>query len=231
METKNIGILLLAGHSTRMNGVTKQFYVSPYEDKPLYIHPLETLNEALDDVVLVVSKGEKEKIEAQSYIYLKRFFPVVEGGETRTQSVFNGLKYIEKIYGEKGINVLIHDAARPFLPLELVRQIVSSLGYSDAITPTLKMTDSLLKDDKGKISYVPREDIYRVQTPQAFQLKLIMKAYEGLQGESKSDDFQLVLPLAKSPYLIPGSALNFKITTPDDLYLYDSIIKARLGKK
>lgn len=231
METKNIGILLLAGHSTRMNGVTKQFYVSPYEDKPLYIHPLETLNEALDDVVLVVGKGEKERIEAQSYIYLKRFFPVVEGGETRTQSVFNGLKYIEKIYGEKGINVLIHDAARPFLPLELVRQIVSSLGYSDAITPTLKMTDSLLKDDKGKISYVPREDIYRVQTPQAFQLKLIMKAYEGLQGESKSDDFQLVLPLAKSPYLIPGSALNFKITTPDDLYLYDSIIKARLGKK
>lgn len=231
METKNIGILLLAGHSTRMNGVTKQFYVSPYEDKPLYIHPLETLNEALDDVVLVVGKGEKEKIEAQSYIYLKRFFPIVEGGETRTQSVFNGLNYIEKIYGEKGINVLIHDAARPFLPLELVRQIVSSLGYSDAITPTLKMTDSLLKDDKGKISYVPREDIYRVQTPQAFQLKLIMKAYEGLQGESKSDDFQLVLPLAKSPYLIPGSALNFKITTPDDLYLYDSIIKARLGKK
>lgn len=235
METKNIGVLLLAGSSTRTGGIKKQFYVSPHEEKPLYIHSLETLNKHLDDVVLVVGKGDKEKVEAQSYLFLKRVFPIVEGGETRTGSVYSGLQYIERIYGKKGINVLVHDAARPFLPDSTVEEIIRSLTDHDAVIPILKITDSLIRKERGKEqekgTYLDRENVARVQTPQGFSFPLLLKAYENLLGESKTDDFQLVLPYAKSPSHIEGSIFNFKVTNPEDIRLYDEIIKARSEKK
>lgn len=61
MNTKYIGILLMAGKSTRMNGIVKQYYVSKEDDEPMYIHSLKTLVSFMDDVILVVPHGDEEK--------------------------------------------------------------------------------------------------------------------------------------------------------------------------
>lgn len=80
MNTKYIGILLMAGKSTRMNGIVKQYYASK-DDEPMYIHSLKTLASFMDDVILVVPHGDEEKVKSQSFIFTKKFYPVISGGK------------------------------------------------------------------------------------------------------------------------------------------------------
>lgn len=115
------------------------------------------------------------------------------------------------MYFDVDIKVLIHDAARPFVPSKIILNIKDALKDHDAVTPVLDMSDSLLKENDG-IKYVDRTFIKRVQTPQGFDFNLIYEAYEELKEESKTDDFQMVLNKSKSPILIKGSTLSFKVT-------------------
>lgn len=222
----NVGILLMAGRSERMEGREKQFYTSPCEAVPLYVRPLKTLADSLDDVVIVASKENRKKVQLQTYAVFRRFFPVLEGGKTRTESVKNALEYIRAFYGEKGVNVLVHDAARPFVPKEVVERVKKALERCDAATAAWGVSDSLLREEKGRISYVSRDFLHSVQTPQGFSFPLLWKAYRGLEAESLTDDFQLVLGEAESPALVEGSPLNFKVTRRGDLPLYDALALA-----
>lgn len=222
MNTKYIGILLMAGKSTRMNGIVKQYYVSKDDDEPMYIRSLKTLVSFMDDVILVVPHGDEEKVKSQSFIFAKKFYPVISGGKNRTESVRNALNFIKNMYFDVDIKVLIHDAARPFVPSNIILNIKDALKDHDAVTPVLDMLDSLLKENDG-IKYVDRTSIKRVQTPQGFDFNLIYEAYEELKEESKTDDFQMVLNKSKSPILIHGSTLSFKVTNDDDLVIYDCL--------
>lgn len=223
MEYKNIGILLMAGKSSRIDGITKQFYQSKAESKPMYVYPLTTLNEALDDVILVVPQGYGNRVKNQALAYLGKIFDVVEGGETRTESVSRGLKLVEEKYGREGVNVLIHDAARPYVPLNVVKNVKQLLDTHDAVTPVMDVYDSLLSVEEGNSHYLDRNSIKRVQTPQGFRLSLILDAYAKLDGDSKTDDYQLVASTCKNPCICKGSALSFKVTTNDDIAIYDII--------
>ena len=175
MNTKYIGILLMAGKSTRMNGIVKQYYVSKDDDEPMYIRSLKTLASFMDDVILVVPHGDEEKVKSQSFVFTKKFYHVISGGKDRTESVRNALNFIKNMYFDVDIKVLIHDAARPFVPSNIILNIKDALKDHDAVTPVLDMSDSLLKENDG-IKYVDRTFIKRVQTPQGFDFNLIYEA-------------------------------------------------------
>jgi len=128
-------------------------------------------------------------------------------------------------------NVLIHDAARPFVSRKLIAGILTGLKAHDAINVAIPSADTVIRVDEGNfIEAVPdRRTLRRVQTPQGFKLELIREAHRlalsrGITGAT--DDCSLVLGLGLSNvYVVEGSPLNIKITYPIDLYLAEKIME------
>lgn len=224
MERKNIGILLMAGKSTRMNGVNKQFYVSAKDNLPVFYHPLSTMCDALDTVYIVASQEGLKEAKAYLNAWNFKSVKIVVGGLSRSESVKNAIRAIEKDFGNDEINVYVHDAARPFVPKSIFVDEIALMENHDAVTPILKTCNSLIKKEGNGITYIPRNDVYEVQTPQAFHLDVLRRGYEKIGDECKTDDFQLILGIAKSPVTLQGSCLSFKITEEDDLNLYERLL-------
>lgn len=224
MGLKNIGILLMGGSSIRMDGICKQFYISEGDDKQLFIYPLLTMLKVVDEVVIVTTNESIDYVKGLVSQYNDKPIHVIGGGDSRTQSVSNALNFIKENNFDN-VNVIIHDAARPFVPLTVIQEVVSLLNTHDAVSSVLAINDSLLKSDE-KIEYICRNNVNRVQTPQGFKLSLLKSAYDSLNGESKTDDFQLVLDKTNSIALCQGSIMSFKVTNKDDLTLYNLIIKS-----
>ena len=155
---------------------------------------------------------------------------VVCGGESRTASVRAG---IEALTTEDGQPVLIHDAARPGLSRAIIDTLVSALSEYDAAAPGLPVSDALKRDNAGHYSNVTRDELYRVQTPQAFRYKTIRAALEA--PGSYVDDLEAVEAAGASVTLVPGDARLHKITFAEDFDLVSRLLSPiqsvpRVGK-
>lgn len=143
----------------------------------------------------------------------------VPGGETRQASVFNGLLDIEKMGGAE--IVLIHDAARPIIDPVVVTAAVDEARNFGAAAVGVGTTDSsVLAKDLFIESYVPRERLFSVQTPQVFKYGLIMEGHRIALAEGitdATDDAGLVLRMGKKVRIVPGSPDNIKVTFKGDL--------------
>lgn len=179
--------------------------------------------------IFIVSHGDYLKrtraiVEAGGY---KKVFKILRGGAQRQDSSRTGV-----IAAEPGgyENVLIHDAARPFVNHELIDRILEGLKEHDAINVAIPSSDTVIRiDDENIIQEVPdRRYLRRVQTPQAFKLDLIREAHWQAPGNgitNATDDCSLVLNLGLSNvYVVEGSPLNIKITYPIDLHLAEKIV-------
>lgn len=153
---------------------------------------------------------------------LKEFSKVqiVEGGATRQESVFNGLKADECDY------VLIHDAARPMITTDLINLAIDEVVTKKALTVATKTIDTIKEVQDGKIiRTIDRSKLYNTQTPQAFQYDLIKNAHIKLFGQSFTDDAGMLEELGQTVYILNGSYKNIKITTQNDI----EIAKVYLG--
>ncbi|MCL2169974.1 MAG: 2-C-methyl-D-erythritol 4-phosphate cytidylyltransferase [Defluviitaleaceae bacterium] len=151
---------------------------------------------------------------------------VISGGATRQQSVFAAVKMLES-EGFSGI-VLVHDAARPFVDARAVDEVLMAAKRHGAATLGTSVTDTIKVSDGGMIiETLPREMLYRVQTPQAFQAELLYRAHNEADGLEVYDDCQLVEKIGISPRIVAGSPLNIKITHEIDLGLAREILKIR----
>ena len=149
---------------------------------------------------------------------------VVKGGAERGDSVFAGLKALK----ETDV-VVIHDAARPFLTSEMITESAKRAWEYGGATTAVPVTDTLKRENEGVISgTVRRKGLYRVQTPQGFRFKIIMKAYKISRkiGFSGTDDCVLLERFTGIKVkLVKGSNLNIKITTPEDFDIAEAIIR------
>ncbi|KCZ83290.1 bifunctional 2-C-methyl-D-erythritol 4-phosphate cytidylyltransferase/2-C-methyl-D-erythritol 2,4-cyclodiphosphate synthase [Hyphomonas jannaschiana] len=148
---------------------------------------------------------------------------VVCGGESRTASVRAG---IAALATEDGAPVLIHDAARPGLSRALIDTLVSALSDHDAAAPALPVSDALKREASGHFSTVPRDGLYRVQTPQAFRQATIRKALEA--PGSFVDDLEAVEAAGARVTLVPGSVRLHKITYAEDFDLLARLLTPAL---
>ena len=140
---------------------------------------------------------------------------VVMGGQTRTKSIKNALHFCED-----GI-VLIHDGARPFVDEKIIKDCIESVKtYGSGITAFPSRDTVLSANENGEISsYLGKSGLYSVQTPQAFFVKDIKKAYE-LAGEKIfNDDGEVYKEFIAPPHVVMGSSENVKITFPEDMNL------------
>ncbi len=150
----------------------------------------------------------------------------ITGGPARQDSVRLGL---EGIAGRcRPDNVLIHDAARPFVSPEVVARVIAGLDSADAVAPMIRVADTLRRNTGTGFSIVPREDMFRTQTPQGFKFDGILAAHKRFSRESFTDDVALAERAGMRVLEVEGEEMNLKLTTPADFELAHRLALSRL---
>jgi 2-C-methyl-D-erythritol 4-phosphate cytidylyltransferase len=151
---------------------------------------------------------------------------VVHGGPNRSDSVQRGLSALS----EDAEYVLVHDAARPLVPAQVIADVVAALrsGVQAAI-PVLPMIDTVKQiDSDGAVeTTVPRERLRRVQTPQGFQVDLLRAAYRAAAGAVLTDDAGVAEAAGVQVWTVAGDEASFKITTAHDLRIAELLVAGR----
>ncbi len=144
---------------------------------------------------------------------------IIEGGKTRQESVYNGLKHSKCDY------VLIHDGARPVITPELINICIETVKWQKALSVMTKTTDTIKEVENGKIiKTIDRTKLYNTQTPQAFEYDLILKAHKQFSGQNFTDDAGMVEAMGEDVFIVEGSYKNIKITTQNDIVLAENYI-------
>jgi 2-C-methyl-D-erythritol 4-phosphate cytidylyltransferase/2-C-methyl-D-erythritol 2,4-cyclodiphosphate synthase len=154
--------------------------------------------------------------------------PVVPGGATRQQSVHAGL---EALAAHAPDIVLVHDAARPFIPDGTIDALLAALVDHAGAIPALAVSDTLKSAEAGLIMHtVPRAGLYRAQTPQAFRFPLFLALHRAHAGGQATDDAALLEQAGHGVALVAGSEANIKITVRDDLIrMQQAMLTPRIG--
>lgn len=207
-------VVVAAGKGLRAGGtVPKQFAL--WRGKPLLRHSLEALAEAGISPIVVAVPEEWRDLASDIAGDLTGV-RLISGGATRQLSVKAGL---EALADEAPELVMIHDAARPSLSSELIERLQVSLEENVAAIPVLPVVDSLVRGANELLAAaVPRDDLYRVQTPQAFRFPAILAAHREWIGEPDAgDDAQVAAAAGLAVALVHGSEALRKITFAEDL--------------
>lgn len=203
--------------------VPKQFLL--LDGKPILHHTLTVLDQCstVDEIVLVVSEKEIEKASQQIQEFHPKVTQVILGGKERQDSVFNGLQGLDP---ETDI-VVIHDGVRPFVSPDLIRETVEAARDFGAAITAIPVSDTIKKvNAEGLVERtVDRSGLWRVQTPQTFQVTLLKEAFEKARADNfyGTDEGSLVEYLGREVKVIPGSEFNIKITRSEDLALGETI--------
>lgn len=198
-----VALIVAAGSGSRAGGTLPKQYVK-IAGKPLVAHAYAAFarHPAIDDVVVVIAAGANAATEAAL-----GSVKTVAGGATRRESVALGLASIQ------ADRVLVHDAARPFVPAEVIDRVVSALDSCEGAIPVLAVADTLVRN--GDV--VPRDGLARVQTPQGFRLDMLRKAHSAWPASDEAtDDAQMVRRVGGRIALVQGDAMLDKVTHPQD---------------
>jgi 2-C-methyl-D-erythritol 4-phosphate cytidylyltransferase / 2-C-methyl-D-erythritol 2,4-cyclodiphosphate synthase len=213
-------IIVAAGKGLRVGGdVPKQF--RSFRSKPVLRHSAQAMLDAGADPLIVVVSDDGEAAAHEALAGLPAY-RLVQGGETRQQSVCNGL---EALAGDAPDKVLIHDAARPDLPHAVIERLLAALGDHPGAIPTLPVVDSIAVDDGAGVmaGKAERETMRRVQTPQAFRYAAILAAHRAWAGpKDAGDDAQVLSVMGGSVALVEGSERLKKITFAEDFVEADT---------
>lgn len=228
---KNIALITAAGKGTRLvgAGIPKQFL--RVRGKPILIYSAETFNNnnLIDEIYIITSKEHIEEVERLCRQYnINKLKGVIEGGQTRQQSVLNGLVAIKTNNTADNDIVLIHDGARPLVDDAIINNNVKACQEFDAVETVIPLEDTVIRSSQGQIidEIADRNELYQVQTPQTFKFKLIYDAHKRFESlKLATDDAQLVHNSGKPVHLVEGSKKNLKITTIEDLGLMESLLK------
>jgi 2-C-methyl-D-erythritol 4-phosphate cytidylyltransferase len=208
-----VGIVAAAGSGLRLGADIPKALV-PLAGRPLVCWAVETLRAGgVADVVVTVPADERAAFVA----VLGSDVVVVDGGATRTASVRAGLAAA----GPDADAVLVHDAARPLTPSDVVARVLAELGHGAlAVVPVLPVADTIVVVDADDVvtQTVPRGPLRRVQTPQGFDLATLVAAYAALgEGAELTDDATVVRAAGIPVTTVRGDERAAKITVAHDL--------------
>jgi 2-C-methyl-D-erythritol 4-phosphate cytidylyltransferase / 2-C-methyl-D-erythritol 2,4-cyclodiphosphate synthase len=216
-------LILAAGKGVRAGSETpKQF--REIGGKTLLAHAVDALAAHPGIAAVYVAVGDGHT-DAVAEALAGRCYTTVPGGAERQDSVYSGL---EAIAADAHRSVLIHDAARPFVPACVIDRLLASLEMHDGTTPVLPVTDTLARGEGTLGDVVPREGLNRIQTPQAFRLDAIMTSHAQWQGPAATDDAQMLRAAGFSVALVEGDAMLEKITHPADFARAEALHGAKL---
>lgn len=217
-------IVVAAGKGLRAGQpLPKQFAM--WRGKPVLRHSVETLLDAgaRPLVIAVPPDGEQAVLDALAGL---EGFALVTGGTTRQQSVKKALAAVDSAE-----RILIHDAARPDLPLPVIERLLAALEHHPGAIPVLPVIDSLSVENDGVMSgTAPREQLRRVQTPQAFRFDAIFRAHQAWQDEaSAGDDAQVLRANGGIVAHVQGDDRLAKLTFAEDFMVQQPSIRIGMG--
>ena len=202
-------LIVAAGKGERLGGgVPKQYRM--LGGKPVLRWAVESLigHPAVRSTRVVIGAGQQE-LAAAALAGLD-VGALIEGGAHRTDSVRAGLGAIV------GDAVLVHDAARPFCPAEVVDRLVSQLEFFEGAAPVLPVSDTLARSGGTLGEPLDRNGLVRVQTPQAFRLDALRQAYAAWSGDAPTDETTVVRAAGMKVAIVEGDPALDKLTTAAD---------------
>lgn len=223
-------IIPAAGLGRRMGDIKK-----PYLDlagKPILAHTLMVFQRCplVDKIVVVAAPGDEQAC-AQNVITpygIGKADQVAAGGETRQESVFNGLQMVSADTDM----VMVHDCARPFVTEDMIQNTLDAASECGAATVAVPVKDTIKEadDDGFVVNTLDRQRLWSIQTPQTFKYDLLLRAH--LQAREKNiqatDDASLIEELGGHVVkLVMGDYQNIKITTPGDITIARAILESR----
>ena len=219
-------IMPAAGKSSRYHDKNYKKPFAPLANRAVWLHSAERFLNRDDvvQVILVISSDDREYFNfkfASNVAILG--IDVVEGGKERSDSVANALAKVKP----DADFVVVHDAARPCLCDAWIDSVFDAAEKSGAAILAIPVSGTLKRSDgKRVVETVPRADVWEAQTPQVFSRSLLVEAYEKRGTQPATDDAELVERLGKPVAIVPGSRINLKITTREDLRLAEASMKA-----
>lgn len=218
---KKYALIVAGGKGLRMGAdLPKQFI--ELSGLPVLMHTLKAFRQ-VDDIHITLVLPEDHMEYWSSLCKLHQFsipHQLVVGGDSRFQSVKNGLASIPK-----DALVAIHDGVRPLVSTQVINEaflIAEEKGNAIAVVP---LKDSLRKQELEKNFAVNRANYFLVQTPQAFQSKIIQDAYTAALDDNFTDDASVLEAQNIEINLIAGDYRNIKITTPEDLLIAEAFLR------
>ena len=226
-----VAIIVAAGKGERLAGVLPKQYLSLKGKAVLCLSIQAFLDHPKVSAVQVVIGESDLKLydrAVEGLDPLGKLRPPVIGGANRTDSVINGLKAIESLNPDK---VLIHDGARPNISKDVISRVIETLEDLPGCIPAMPATDTLKRVSANHIrTTVPRDDLWRAQTPQGFWYGLLVEAYGQVDGQSLTDDASVFEALGHPVKVCLGDENNIKVTYPGDIEKLEILMSGE-GKK
>lgn len=223
-----VGVVIVGGgKGTRFNNTQpKQFCL--IAGKPILNWTLSRFEicPLVDYIILVVPEGMKKEAEKRLLLHrYKKLKGITEGGRERTDSVYEGLRLIDK----NTQIVLIHDGVRPLVSSSLIQSVIRQTEIYDAVVPGIPIKETVKEKDEYDVvvKTLSRDKLYLIQTPQGFKYSLLKKAYQQAKSEKlkASDDAGLLERLGQKIKIIPGEESNIKITTFFDFKFTEILLR------
>lgn len=219
--TEIIALIVAAGSGERAvtagtnPGLPKQY--NELAGKPVLRHTVEAFAAVLGTgSIFTVIRAQDGELCRAAIGGLATSEPIT-GGPRRQDSVRLGLESVSQQTSPG--KVLIHDAARPFVSAGVISRVIEGLKSADAVAPLVAVPDTLRRKEAGAFSVVPREELYRTQTPQGFAFDAILAAHRRYADESFTDDIALAERAGLKLIGVAGEEMNMKLTTPSDFEL------------
>lgn len=230
----NVALVLAGGTGHRMGqDIPKQFI--NVCDKPVLIYTLEGFQRhpMIDAIEVVCLEGWQEVLRAYAKQFgIEKLQWIVTGGETGQESIRNGVFHLEDKCSAQDI-VVIHDGIRPLVEESVLTDVIEicSLRGNAVTAMTYNEQIFIAEDEMSTVSYIPRESVRRVSTPQAYRFGRLDEAYHeafekgiGIYGSSYTNT--MMVDLGERLYFAAGSDKNIKLTTKDDLEMFKAYLKA-----
>jgi 2-C-methyl-D-erythritol 4-phosphate cytidylyltransferase len=224
----NVAIVVAGGQGTRFGGDRPKQFVE-LNGVPVIIHTLRQfeLSQHIERVIVVLPGTEVPAFQQLiDEFQLQKIFRVVAGGDTRAQSVKNGLAAID----EADV-VAVHDSVRALVTPDEIDRAVTVATERGAAVVAAPVSDTIKEvSDERIVKTMPRAQLRRALTPQAFHFHILKRAYQDLEqlessGVDVTDDSFLVERLNVSVAVVEGSVRNIKITTPEDLAMAEALLR------
>lgn len=223
MTVREHVIIVAGGKGTRMKSTTpKQFL--PLIGTPVLMHTIEAFY-AYDkniNLILVLPQDDIATWESLTEKHqFSRDVTVINGGQTRFQSVKNGL---EAINDDNGL-VAVHDGVRPLVSKDIIAASFRLAAVHKSAIAAVRLKESIRIVDQDTTRALDRSRYRMMQTPQTFDLSLIKEAYNIQEEDNLTDDASVLEKAGHKISLFEGSYSNIKITTPEDLTIAEAILK------
>jgi 2-C-methyl-D-erythritol 4-phosphate cytidylyltransferase/2-C-methyl-D-erythritol 2,4-cyclodiphosphate synthase len=213
-------ILVAAGSGSRFGAETPKQFLR-LAGQPVIRHAAHALAAHVD---LLQPVGDATAIETA--LAGLPHLPPVPGGATRQASVLAGLEALENAGPDV---VLVHDAARPVVPPGTIPALLAALGGAAGAIPALPVADTLKRVADGIIAEtVPRDSLFRAQTPQAFRYSILLAAHRSKPAATATDDASLLEAVGVPVAIVPGADDNIKLTYAEDLPRLERVLTAHL---